>query len=279
MQQEWVSSLTRESLDCTERQTLWRGLMVSCHLAATFLLRLPLPPLSLPIQPGALTRAMWAFPLVGIVIGALGAVVYAVSVSMSFTPLLASLLAMAVITWLTGGLHEDGLADMADSFGVLGPRVQKLAVMRDSHIGTFGVLALGFAMAIRIAAITAVGRTGPVSVAVALLLAESLGRAAMPLATWFAPPARPDGLGSAASAAKNNEAFISMIIAVTMAGIFALTLLPPLRAIMIMITMIVIVRAMLSYACKHLGGHTGDVLGATGHAVSTAVLVLMTVDL
>ncbi len=231
------------------------------------------------MPPGALTRAMWAFPLVGIAVGAAGAAVYAVSVIMGFTHLLAALLAMAVLTGLTGGLHEDGLADMADGFGVIGPRFEKLAVMRESPVGTFGVLALGFAMAIRTAAITAVGETGILSVAVALMLAESIGRAAMPLAIWLAPPARPDGLGAAASAAKDNETFLAMIIAVTMASILTLMLLLPLQAVTIMTTMILIVRTIVSCACKHLGGYTGDVLGATGHAVSTAVLMSLTVCL
>ncbi len=285
MQQEWVASSppaeTGESLVCggAETPTGWRGLILSCHLAASFLLRLPLPPLARPIPPGAMTRAMWAFPLVGIAVGVSGAAVYAVFVLMGFTSLLAALLAIAVITGLTGGLHEDGLADMADGFGVIGPRFEKLAVMRESHIGTFGVLALGFAMAMRTAAITAVGETGILSVAVALILAESIGRAAMPLAIWLAPPARPDGLGAAASAAKDHETFLSMSVSVTMVSILSLIFLLPLQAMAIMTTMILIVRTMVSCACKHIGGHTGDVLGATGHAVSTAVLMSLTVCL
>ncbi|VBB68843.1 Cobalamin synthase [invertebrate metagenome] len=222
---------------------------------------------------------MWIFPLVGMIVGAAGAAVYAMSVAVGLTPLLAAVLALAVMTRLTGGLHEDGLADMADGFGVTGSRLHKMTVMRDSHIGTFGVLTLGFAIAIRATAIAAVGATGVADVAVALILAEAMGRAAMPLAMRLAPPARLDGLGATAAAADDKEALVATIIAVALAGILALTLLQLWRAVWTIMTMLLIARVITACACQHIGGHTGDVLGATGHAVSTAVLVSLAVNL
>ena len=260
----------------TGAPTGWRGLVFDLHLAATFLLHLPLPGLP-QVPPGALTRAMRVFPLVGAGVGAMGGLVYAGAVTINLTPLLAALLAMAIMTWLTGGLHEDGLADMADGFGVTGPRARKLAVMRDSCLGTFGVLALVFGIAIRAAAVAAVGADGVVAAATALVLAETMGRAAMPLAMRLAPPARSDGLGAALPAADDGDVFAAAVIAGAMAIVLALILRPPGPALGAALAMGGAVGVVMVSARRHIGGQTGDVLGAAGHIAGTAVLVSLAI--
>ena len=108
---------------------------------------------------------------------------------------LSATLGLMAGTLATGALHEDGLADTADGLGGGTPE-RKLAIMRDSRIGTFGVLALAFSLILRASALaTLIGRDGIVATFAAIAGASALSRglAILPMATLS--PARPDGLG------------------------------------------------------------------------------------
>lgn len=89
------------------------------------------------------SRVVELWPLVGWLTGSVAAGVYFVA-TLVFPPLLAAVLALAARMMLTGALHEDGLADFFDGFGAGGDRQRILAIMKDSHIGTYGVLAIVF---------------------------------------------------------------------------------------------------------------------------------------
>ncbi len=106
-----------------------------------FLTRLPLPHQQ-PIAKGDLSQALWTAPIVGAGLGLLGAGVYGLAQSLHLPPLPAAALAVAATVVVTGGLHEDGLADVADGFGGGATRERKLEIMHDSRIGTYGVCAL-----------------------------------------------------------------------------------------------------------------------------------------
>ncbi|MDO5703976.1 MAG: adenosylcobinamide-GDP ribazoletransferase, partial [Paracoccus sp. (in: a-proteobacteria)] len=105
-------------------------------LAVAFLTRLPVARL-LPAHIIPLNSAAWAFPLAGAVVGGAGAAVLAVAVGAGFPVLLAALLALSAMILTTGGLHEDGLADLADAAGGA-TRERRLEIMRDSRIGSYG---------------------------------------------------------------------------------------------------------------------------------------------
>src|SRR5687768_326033 len=109
------------------------------RLALGFFTRLPLK-----APAGPVAEAARAFPGAGAVVGLIGSLVYLLAVEIGLSGLLAALLAVAATVIAGGALHEDGLADFADMLGVRGDRERKLAVMRDSRIGSYGVLALGF---------------------------------------------------------------------------------------------------------------------------------------
>jgi cobalamin synthase len=137
-----------------ERQRI-AALVVDVKIALIFLTRLPLR------HAGAITgedlaRASWANPIAGALIGASGALVYLIAYSIGLPPLLSALLAVAATILITGALHEDGLGDVADGFGGAFEREKKLAIMRDSRIGTYAGLALILSVAIRAAALTAI---------------------------------------------------------------------------------------------------------------------------
>ncbi len=101
-------------------------------------------------RPPNLTSALWAFPLVGLVIGGSGGAILVVASLLGLPPLVASGLALAGMAVLTGAMHEDGLADMADGFGGGRDAESIMRIMHDSRIGAYGVLALILAMALRL---------------------------------------------------------------------------------------------------------------------------------
>ena len=234
-------------------------------IAARFLTRLPLGPAE-PLEPGALARASWAFPLIGAGIGIACAIVYAAALSLAVPALVAALLAVLGGTLVTGALHEDGLADMADGLGGR-DRDARLAIMRDSRTGVFGVLALVFSVGLRAAALSAVG-TGWAAAA-ALIAAHAVGRGGVAVALYTLPAARTDGLG--ASAGTPEPAIVGWALGITILAAFAmlgwaagLAALAPAAIAMTLIG---------ETARRQLGGQTGDVLGAIEQGGEAATLI------
>ena len=161
-----------------------------------FFSRLPVPAARAPDAPGpTLAASLRVLPLAGLFIGLCTALPLGVAQVIGLPPFLSATLGLMAGTLATGALHEDGLADTADGFGGAS-RERKLAIMRDSRIGSFGVLALIFSLALRIGALGALSTAFGTGAAVAAVLgAAALSRALalLPMATL--PPARADGLG------------------------------------------------------------------------------------
>ena len=140
-----------------------------------FFTRLPL---------GAATRAPdfarigWAAPLAGACIGAFGAATLLLARELGLPSLVSATLALVVQIALTGALHEDGFADVADGFGGGGDAQAKLAIMRDSRIGTYGGVALILLLMLRAEAAAALMRPSPAFAAAGLVLAAALPAAA-----------------------------------------------------------------------------------------------------
>jgi adenosylcobinamide-GDP ribazoletransferase len=216
------------------------GWAADLRIAAEFLTRLPLPAQG---YAGALAGAVRAFPLVGAAIGASAGVVYGAAVWLGLTPWLAAALAVAAALALTGALHEDGLGDLADGFGGGATREAKLAIMRDSRIGTYGVAALTLTLLVRVAA---------------LLAAGAVSRAAMAALMGKLDPARHDGLGFDAGRPDAGAVMIACGLAVVIA-MAALGLSTGLAAAAAAAAGAAGI-AML--ARRQIGGQTGDVLGA-----------------
>lgn len=216
-----------------------------------------------------LKRAWRAVPLVGAVIGAVGAGAYVAAHWLGLNPAIAALLALMATALLTGALHEDGLADFVDGCGGGRDRDQRLAIMRDSRIGTFGVLALVFTVALRVAALAAIG--APYAVAVTLIVTHAVSRASVPLAMMRMDPARGDGL--AANAGKPSVA--TLAIALCLAAILALGLLGGARGIAALLAACMAAMTIAAVARRLVGGYTGDVLGAVQQAAEAAMLVTL----
>src|SRR5258707_10971782 len=143
-----------------------------------FLTRLPLTHQT-PIAKGELSQALWTAPVVGVAVGLLGAGVYGLAQLLHLPPLPAAVLAVAATLVVTGGLHEDGLADVADGFGGGATRERKLEIMHDSRIGAYGAAALALSLVLRIAALDALVEHGLDKAVAGLPVAGAGSRALM----------------------------------------------------------------------------------------------------
>ena len=234
-------------------------------LAIAFLTRLPVPARH-DGGAGALSRAAWAFPLAGVMVGGCGAGIILATAGSGLHPLAAALLALAVMAVVTGALHEDGLADFADGLGVAG-RERRLDVMRDSRIGAFGVLALVFATGLKAAALASLA--GPGAAALVLVAAGGLSRRGLVAAVGGLAPARGRGLAQGAGRPPVWAAGLALVL-----GFAALAPLLPILGPGVG-TLVAAGLAAGLFACwamhAAVGGHTGDTLGAQQQIVEIAV--------
>ena len=196
-------------------------------------------------------EAAWAFPIVGLIVGLCTGLMFVVA-SAALPPLVAALLAIASGIVLTGAIHEDGLADTADGFGGGQATEKKLEIMRDSRIGSYGVVALILTLSLIAAAMAAASPNIQTLALFAAIGASS--RTAMLIPMTFLTPARTDGLGYAATSQPTASLWSAIGIA---------TLAAFLTAPLLIITTLVSAIAVSALAQKQIGGQTGDVLGAT----------------
>lgn len=228
-------------------------------VAFGFLTRLPMPRVD--AGPGDFAAAIRAYPIVGLVIGALvGAAGWAGSQVDPWTGACAALL-----TWVavTGALHLDGLADLADGLGAAhGDRTRLLAVMADPHIGSFGVVAIAGQMIAKLVLLHAVSSgAGWLPVAGVACIAR-MG----PLA-WAAllPPLRPGGLGAAVADAVRPRDLVGWGLVLALICV----LLPAMLVAPLLILGVAL------WLRRALGGVTGDAHGAGIEIVETGLLLAL----
>jgi adenosylcobinamide-GDP ribazoletransferase len=215
----------------------------------------------LPVDPRArgawsLADSAWAFPLVGAGIGLVAGLVFLIAqlIWLGSTP--AALLAVLATLALSGALHEDGLADTADGFFGGRDREEKLAIMRDSRHGTFGVLAIISSVLLRAAALASIGDL--IHAGLALVAAHAVSRAGLSAVMWAMRAARTDGLGAAAGAPHLPGVVGAGVIAI----LIAVAALGPLTGLIALCLAGVAICAAAGVARRQIGGYTGDVLGA-----------------
>ncbi|MFM7345544.1 MAG: adenosylcobinamide-GDP ribazoletransferase [Tagaea sp.] len=239
------------------------GLGNELRLALAFLTRLPV---RLPefLSEVPLAAAARAFPFAGVTVACVGALGFTIAWIVGLPPTIAGLIAVAAMTAFTGALHEDGLADFADSLGARDP-AKRLAIMRDSRIGTFGVLALIFAVALRAGALAYVA--DPIEALFLLLAAAAGSRACVVHAMHALPMARADGL--AATAGRPGQARMLDTLAI---GAAFLLFLGPVGAVAAALAAGAATLWVERLARRHVGGQTGDVLGAVQQIAEIAIL-------
>ncbi len=234
-------------------------------IAAVFLTRLPIR-LEGGVTLKALADAVYVFPVVGALVGAAGAVVYALAQGFGLPPLAGAVLALATMTAVTGGLHEDGLADTADALGAREDRERALAIMRDSRIGSYGAIALAFALLARTVAygsLVEVGRFAAVAIA-----ACAASRAVMPAVMLVQPSARASGLAASAGRPQPERVYAGLGLAAALAFL----LLPTAGAFKAVAATALAAAALALWLGRRFGGCTGDTLGAIQQAAEVAFL-------
>lgn len=214
-----------------------------------------------------IARATRVFPLVGALIGLAGGLAFWLAHGLGLPPLAAGLIAVAATICLTGALHEDGLADVADGFGGAFARERKLEIMRDSATGAYGTLALVLSVGLRGAALAALAEPG--AALAALIAAHAVSRSALPAVMLQVPLARRDGLAVAANKPEAAQAGIALALGAVM----ALILLGFGAGLLAVIAAGLATGAMVLVAQAHIGGYTGDVLGAIQQLAEIAVLL------
>ncbi len=217
---------------------------------------------------GDLTLASRAFPLVGFLIGLIGGAVLVAAKWIGLSPFLAAALAITATITITGALHEDGLADAAEGFGAGRDRQARLAIMRDTRLGAFAVLALVLSVVVRIGALADI--SGTFAAAAAMIAAAAYSRAVLPaVMAWF-EPAKTQGLAVTAGKPPADRVLASVLLG----ALFALLFLGPAAGFLAIIAGGAVAAGCAVLAKHELGGYTGDVLGAIQQLTEIAVLII-----
>jgi adenosylcobinamide-GDP ribazoletransferase len=231
--------------------------------AFALLSRLPLPN-----HTGTGAQSAWAWPLVGAVLGVAGAAVASAALWLGVTPGVAAVLVLATGAMLTGGLHEDGLSDTADGLFGGWTRERRLEIMKDSRVGSYGVLALVLVTLARWSALTALLVYG--GHWAALIATGAVSRAPMALVMALLPNARGSGLSHATGRPVPIVAVVALGLAAGLAlallGWSALASLAVAAVIMVVLSVI---------ALRKIGGQTGDILGALQQLVEAGCLTAL----
>lgn len=254
------------------------GAPMAYDLAAClrFYSRLPVPRLPGEGDPhrvpdfGTLPRML---PLAGLILALPSALILLVAWALDLGPFLAATLAVALATLVTGALHEDGLADVADGFGGGSTRERRIEIMRDSRIGAYGGVALVLSLALRIGALaTLLDRTGALA-ALALILAASLSRCAALAPMVLLGPARPGGAGASVGSPDRRTIEIVGLVAVALVTLGWSAGLPLAGMILMPAMALAASLVLTALARAKIGGQTGDVIGACQQVAEIAAFL------
>ena len=247
-----------------------RGLTTDLRTGLAFCTSLPLA-YSAPSSGADVARASWTFPIVGAVVGMVGALVYWLADGVGLHPFVAGVLALAATVLITGCLHEDGLADTVDGFGGGATPDRKLEIMRDSSIGAYGASALALSLMLRAGAIASLA--DPALVAPALIAAHAGARATLPIFMRLVPRARHDGLSADAGRPPPMGAVLAGLL-----GVIALGLCLGLVGALDALLLVAAATGLMAWLClRQIGGQTGDVLGALEQVSEILILLVAAV--
>ena len=225
-------------------------------VAVGFLTRLPMPRVE--VSADDFAAAIRFYPIVGLAIGLL--VAAAGWLGALIDPWTGACAALLIWIAVTGALHLDGLADLADGLGAAhGDRTRLLAVMADPHIGSFGVVAIAGQMIAKLVLLHAVGMGW------ALVFVPFAARMGPLVWARLLPPLRPGGLGAAVAGAVRSRDLLGWGLALALAAV----------AVPALIALPLLVLAVAAWLRRTLGGVTGDAHGAGIEIVETGLLVAL----
>ncbi|MBW7922410.1 MAG: adenosylcobinamide-GDP ribazoletransferase [Rubellimicrobium sp.] len=212
--------------------------------------------------------AAWAWPLAGVVVAALAALAAWGALRLGVPVAAAAAVVLAVQVAVTGAMHEDGLADSLDGLWGGADRARRLAIMKDSRIGSYGVLVLVISLLLRFSAVAAL--LAVPGWAAALVAVAALSRAGMAALAGALPFARPGGLSASVGRPQSATVALGLALALLLAGILtgaAVLVLAPVMALALAGWGLI--------ARARIGGQTGDILGAGQQVTEIAGLLAL----
>ena len=233
------------------------------------LTRLPTPRLA-GFEPEWIARSAPYYPVVGWLVGALSGGAFVLA-SRFWPGLPAAVIAIAIGLLVTGGLHEDGLADTADGLAGGQTPERRLEIMKDSRIGGFGVLALWAVLTLKAVVLASLP---PDKVVLALVLVHGGARAfTTPIMASLRYVGEPGAskLKAQAMTARAREAALALVI-----GLSPFVFWRPALQVLIALALALAlagVAALALAARKLIGGFTGDVLGAVEQVAELGLLL------
>jgi adenosylcobinamide-GDP ribazoletransferase len=239
-------------------------------IAQMFLTRLPVPA-SLQHSDEELAASTAFFPLVGVLLGAIAAMVYTIG-DLVWSHHIAATLAIGATVLLTGAFHEDGLADSADGLGGSFDRNRKLSIMRDSRIGTYGSVALILVLLLKVQSLATIPTH---LVPWVIICAHTVARwTSLPLIV-FNPYVREEGTGKPFAASVSTQ---SLVVGTAMAIVISVVCVG-LDALLVATGVIAFVWLAQWFLRKQLGGVTGDTLGGVNSCTELLVYMIFAVQL
>lgn len=250
-------------------------MLAGLRTAVGFLTRVPMGETE-----GVLARAIGWFPTVGAMVGLAQGLVL-VAAGRFVDPLLAAALSVAASTLLTGAFHLDGIADVADAFGGGWTREQRLSILKDSRLGTYGTATVAIVLLIEVAALTMIAERPGVETVVAVMAAHAVSRGAAVVTMRVARPATVDGM-AATYVAEAGPRALTLALPVAGALLVGVALLMGRDTKSAVLTVMAVVlavsfatAAMITLANRKIGGITGDVLGSVQQLSALATLVVL----
>jgi len=228
--------------------------------------RLPVPPSASAVSQHYFTQfaqAVRVLPLASALFGGLAALTLGAALEIGFKPQLAAALSIGTLILITGGFHEDGLADSADGFFGGATIESRLTILKDSRNGTFGTIALLLSVYLRIESLAAIAGEGFWLAAPVLIGAAALSRTAGLLPLVLLPPARQNGVGFSAGKPHSGALLMAAGFAVSLAALPLAAGASPLRAATAVALASFAALSLVPLARRLIGGQTGDIAGAS----------------
>lgn len=249
-------------------EPVWPGWAIATAICIRFYSRLPVPALRGEADPhGApdFRTVPRALPFATVVIALPAALVLLGAGTAGLGGLLSATLTIATLAVTTGALHEDGLADSAD--GLFGGRTpeRRLEIMKDSRLGSYGALAMGLALLLRVTALAIIiDRAGPVAAMGVFMVAAVLSRLSGVRLLATMAPARVHGASAAVGRPSRLTAGLAFAIGLGLATSLCLFAALPLRGLLLGLALTALNALLVMRLCRRLiGGQTGDIAGAT----------------
>ena len=240
--------------------------------ALQFFTRLPIPRW-VGFDPAWLHHASRYFPLVGLVIAAATAAVYAAAVSLWPAPV-AVLLSIGAGVYLTGAFHEDGLADTCDGFGGGMTPERVMEIMKDSRIGTYGAAGMGLVLALKWSLLSSMA---PVTTIAALFVAHPLSRLAAVSLIWRLDYARAEGKAKPMAQEMSGPEFaiasLCALLPLLVVGWWGLLSWQALAACVLGATLAALWLG--ARFVRRIGGYTGDCLGAVQQVAEVLIYLVL----